>query len=106
MNQIPIFFYSIFKRSNLNNLLNKTFFSEDYEEKNLLRNLNFKSNTDYINYFDFRYWLTNESNYKLDKCTMINSVEARVPFQDISLIKNLFFIENSKNLVFSIENFY
>ena len=81
-------------------MLNKTFFSEDYEEKNLLRNLNFKSNTDYINYFDFRYWLTNESNYKLDKCTMINSVEARVPFQDISLIKNLFFIENSKKFSF------
>ena len=100
LNQIPIFFYSIFKRSNLKNLLNKTFFSEDYEEKNLLRNLNFKSNTDYINYFDFRYWLTNESNYKLDKCTMINSVEARVPFQDISLIKNLFFIENSKKFSF------
>ena len=27
---------------------------------------------DYINYFDTRYWLTNESNYKLDKCGMIN----------------------------------
>ena len=31
---------------------------------------------------------------------MINSVEARVPFQDISLIKNLFFIENSKKFSF------
>lgn len=100
LNQIPIFFYSIFKRTNLKNLLNKTFFLEDYEEKNLLKNLSFKSNTDYINYFDFRYWLTNESNYKLDKCTMINSVEARVPFQDISLIKNLFFVENSKKFSF------
>ena len=100
LHQIPIFFYSIFKRTNLKNLLNKNFFLEDYEEKNLLKNLSFKSNTDYINYFDFRYWLTNESNYKLDKCTMINSVEARVPFQDISLIKNLFFIENSKKFSF------
>ena len=27
---------------------------------------------------------------------MINSVEARVPFQDISLIKKLFFLKNSK----------
>ena len=27
---------------------------------------------------------------------MINSVEARVPFQDISLIKKLFFVKNSK----------
>ncbi len=100
LNQIPIFFYSIFKNTNLKNLLNKTFVLNEYGEKNLLKNLNFKSNTDYINYFDFRYWLTNESNYKLDKCTMINSVEARVPFQDISLIKNLFFIENFKKFSF------
>ena len=36
---------------------------------------------------------------KLDKCTMINSIEARVPFQDPGLIER-FFTENSKNLVF------
>ena len=41
---------------------------------NLLKNINFKSKVDYINYFDFKYWLTNESNFKLDKCTMINSI--------------------------------
>ena len=100
LNQIPFFFYSIFKSTNLKNLLNKPFYLNEYGEKNLFKNLNFKSNADYINYFDFRYWLTNESNYKLDKCTMINSVEARVPFQDISLIKNLFFIKNSKKFSF------
>ena len=66
----------------------------------LLSDVKFDSNVDYINYFDFKYWLTNESNYKLDKCTMINSVEARVPFQDISLIKKFFFSKILKNLVF------
>ena len=31
---------------------------------------------------------------------MINSVEARIPFQDISNIKNLFFIKNEKKFKF------
>ena len=31
---------------------------------------------------------------------MINSIEARVPFQDISLIKKLFFTKNSKKFSF------
>ena len=53
-----------------------------------------KDKIDYLNYFDARYWLTNESNYKLDKCSMINSVEARVPYQDADLINQFFFISN------------
>ena len=51
----------------------------------------FDSNVDYINYFDFKYWLTNESNYKLDKCTMINSVEARVPISRYIFNKKIIF---------------
>jgi len=98
--KIPAFFYSIFKNSNLSQLLSAKYSHAKINQKNLLENLNFESNVDYINYFDFRYWLTNESNYKLDKCTMINSVEARVPFQDISLIKKLFFTKNSKKFSF------
>ena len=93
---IPLFFYSVFKNSNLEKILNKKNYLINYGELNLLDNINYNSNVDYINYFDFRYWLTNESNYKLDKCTMINSIEARVPFQDISLIKKMFFTKNSK----------
>ena len=31
---------------------------------------------------------------------MINSVEARIPFQDISLIKKLFFVKNRKKFKF------
>ena len=84
----------------MDDLLNEKKFNENFGEKDLLNDVNFHSNVDYINYFDFKYWLTNESNYKLDKCTMINSVEARVPFQDISLIKKLFFIKNFKKFSF------
>ena len=98
--KIPSFFYSIFENSNLSRLLSAKSNETTLRHKNLMENLNFDSNVDYINYFDFRYWLTNESNYKLDKCTMINSIEARVPFQDISLIKKLFFTKNSKKFSF------
>lgn len=98
--EIPLFFYSIFKQNNLSYLINNEYFEEDFGDKNLLNKVNFNSNVDYINYFDFKLWLTNESNYKLDKCTMINSVEARVPFQDISLINKFFFTKNSKKFSF------
>jgi len=98
--EIPLFFYSIFKQNNLNYLMNNEYFEEDFGDKDLLNTVNFDSNVDYINYFDFKLWLTNESNYKLDKCTMINSVEARVPFQDISLINKFFFTKNSKKFSF------
>lgn len=98
--KIPLFFYSIFNNSELNNILKKDKYIEDFGQKNLLKGVNFGSDVDYINYFDFRYWLTNESNYKLDKCTMINSIEARVPFQDKSLIDNYFFTKNSEKFSF------
>ena len=83
----------------MNELLNNCNYTKESIKINLLKNVNFNSKVDYINYFDFRYWLTNESNFKLDKCTMINSIEARVPFQDPGLIK-FFFTENSKKFSF------
>ncbi len=93
---LPKFFYSIFNNNNLSKIFNDSQNSQSQNEFNFFENIKFNSSVDYINYFDFRYWLTNESNYKLDKCTMINSVEARVPFQDKSLIEKLFFTENIK----------
>ena len=98
--KLPHFFYSIFNNSNYTNFLNEELINFNKTEENFFENLIFDSKVDYINYFDFKYWLTNESNYKLDKCTMINSVEARIPFQDISNIKNLFFIKNEKKFKF------
>ena len=51
-----------------------------------------------INYFDLSYWLSNESNFKLDRASMFNSIEARVPFQDISLIKRYFKLKFSEKI--------
>ena len=42
-----------------------------------------------LNYFDTKHWLPEESNFKLDRSTMLNSIEGRVPFQDINLLKNI-----------------
>ncbi len=97
---LPMFFYSIFNNNNLSEILNKEQFEQNQTQFNLFKNINFDSKVDYINYFDFRFWLTNESNYKLDKCTMINSVEARIPFQDKDLIEKLFFTKNSEKFSF------
>ena len=101
-NEIPLHYYSIFKNRKyeeilsfpLNqNLISKNSYFEEFETKYMI---------DYINYFDTRYWLTNESNYKLDKCSMINSVEARVPFQDPDIINQFFFLSNQSK--FSLLN--
>jgi asparagine synthase (glutamine-hydrolysing) len=48
------------------------------------------NNIEILNYFDTKYWLPEESNFKLDRSTMLNSVEGRVPFQDIDLLKNIY----------------
>jgi len=100
--QIPNHFYSIFKDDNYLNLFKSKINKENLAEVNYFEKLDTNSLIDNINYFDMRYWLSNESNYKLDKCSMINSVEARVPFQDIDLINKFFFIKN--DIKFSLFN--
>ena len=100
--EIPLFYYSIFKNKEHKKIFKNIEHLEDNLADEIYENLVSDKKIDYINFFDTKYWLTNESNYKLDKCSMINSVEARVPFQDINLIKNFFFIPN--NLKFSIQN--
>lgn len=97
---LPLWFYTIFKNEGIHKILKDKNFYENLPPNNFFENIKFDNNVDYINYFDFRYWLTNESNFKLDKCSMINSVEARVPFQDIELIKNLFFVSNKSKFSF------
>ena len=49
-----------------------------------------------LNYFDTKCWLPEESNFKLDRSTMLNSIEGRVPFQDINLLKNIYPIHYKK----------
>jgi asparagine synthase (glutamine-hydrolysing) len=55
-------------------------------------------NNEIINYFDISNWLTEESNSKLDKASMLNSIEARVPFQDRELIEDYFNIDINKKI--------
>ena len=100
--EIPLFYYSIFKNKEHKKIFKNIEHLEDNLADEIYENMVSDKKIDYINFFYTKYWLTNESNYKLDKCSMINSVEARVPFQDINLIKNFFFIPN--NLKFSIQN--
>ena len=99
-NEIPLRFYSIFKENNTSEILKSKISGTNLLNLNYFDDVKFDNSVDFINFFDFKYWLTNESNYKLDKCSMINSVEARVPFQDIELIKSLFFIKNKLKFSF------
>jgi len=43
-----------------------------------------------INYYDLLYWIPDESNKRVDRASMLNSVEVRVPFQDHELIDKYF----------------
>lgn len=93
-NQIPLYFYNLLSLNK-----NEKFFSKKFYEslkKSEEFNFDLPSNTenvDVINYFDITHWLSEESNFKLDRASMLNSIEARVPFQDIDLIKNVFPIQ-------------
>ena len=101
--EIPLYYYSIFKNNEHKKIFNLQDLNENDDfSSDIYEDFSSTDKIDYINYFDTRYWLTNESNYKLDKCSMINSVEARVPFQDINLINRFFFISNK--LKFKLHN--
>ena len=99
-NEIPLHYYSIFKNINYEKFVNFRLNKHLITKNNYFDDFQSKHKIDYINYFDTRYWLTNESNYKLDKCSMINSIEARVPFQDVDLINRYFFLSNQKKFNF------
>lgn len=43
-----------------------------------------------INRLDLTCWLSEESNMRIDRASMLNSIEARVPFQDIRIVKKYF----------------
>jgi len=99
-NEIPLHYYGIFKSMNYEKFFNFRLNKNLITKNNYFDDFQSKHKIDYINYFDTRYWLTNESNYKLDKCSMINSIEARVPFQDTNLINQYFFLSNQKKFNF------
>ena len=60
-----------------------------------------------MNHFDLNFWLPEESNFKLDRTSMINSVEGRVPFQDVQLLNKIYPIDyNKKNTFFENKIFF
>ena len=71
---------------------NKNLFAKRFNLNKITSNLKLPNwdNVEKLNYFDTKYWLPEESNFKLDRSTMLNSVEGRVPFQDIDLLKNIY----------------
>jgi asparagine synthase (glutamine-hydrolysing) len=71
---------------------NKDLFIKRLDLNKIKNNLKLPNwdNIEILNYFDTKYWLPEESNFKLDRSTMLNSVEGRVPFQDIDLLKNIY----------------
>ena len=89
--QIPLFFYKRISENLKEKILSKNFkfnnkkffFNYFIPETNSLK---------IVNYFDLKYWLPEESNYKLDRSLMANSIEGRVPFQDVKIIKKYFSI--------------
>jgi len=91
---IPFHFYDYLNPSKY-----KKIFCEDFAFASIKLNLPEDLNKiNMMNYFDINYWLPEESNFKLDRTSMINSVEGRVPFQDIQLLKKIFPINyNKKN---------
>ena len=100
-NEVAKFFYN---NINLNN--SKQFFSNDFYIKmkstkkifgKLKRNIKTTKN---INNFDLINWLPEESNFKLDRSSMFNSIEARVPFQDKRLIENYFNLDINDKIDF------
>ena len=58
--------------------IDHSFFKNDFVIANL------------INDFDLKLWLSEESNMRVDRASMLNSIEARVPFQDIRIVENFF----------------
>ena len=105
-NEIPSYYYSIFKGENFHDLLKNKVDKKNIINDNFFESFNSDNKIDLINYFDTRYWLVNENNYKLDKCSMINSIEARVPFQDLDILNKFFFISNQKKFDYFKRKFY
>ena len=98
-NKLPEYFYNFTNFHKFEFLFSKNFQQEMHKLSDFNFNLpNNSKKEEIINYFDLSYWLSNESNFKLDRASMFNSIEARVPFQDISLIKKYFKLKFSEKI--------
>ena len=98
---LPNYFYNFLRIENNTNVFNSSFL--DCLKKSIPLNFtlpNSEKKEEVINYFDLKYWIQSESNFKLDRASMLNSIEARVPFQDISFLKNIFPISMKEKINF------
>jgi len=95
-NKIINYFYS----KNINNEVFSNSFKNNFFEYNFDKFLPDGRQENIINFFDLVHWLPEESNFKLDRSTMFNSIEGRVPFQDVTLLNKYFPIsmDNKVNL--------
>jgi len=85
--KIPYLFFKKNDNENYKYIFKNDFFNSIIQIKNhLFENYN-EDNLTKLNKFDFYNWLPDEHNLKLDRCTMANSVEGRVPFQDLTILK-------------------
>jgi asparagine synthase (glutamine-hydrolysing) len=92
------YFYKKFDINHNKNIVKKNFNLNKI--KNNLKLPNWDK-VEILNYFDTKFWLPEESNFKLDRSTMLNSIEGRVPFQDINLLKNIYpILYNKKFSIF------
>jgi len=89
-----------YKKIDINN--NKYLFNKELYLNKIKNNIKLpdQSIEEILNYFDTKHWLPEESNFKLDRSTMLNSIEGRIPFQDISLLKNIYPIPYDKKFSF------
>ena len=98
---IPKYFYNHINLKNNSKLFNENFLDEMRNTNDLIFDYpNSNKKSEIINYFDISNWLVEESNSKLDKSSMLNSIEARVPFQDKNLIQKYFKISLDEKIDF------
>ena len=98
---LPRYFYNFLNIENNSNVFNRDFFNYLKQSDSLKFVLpDSEKKEEVINYFDLKYWIQSESNFKLDRASMLNSIEARVPFQDINFLKNIFPIKMEEKINF------
>lgn len=84
---IPYIFFSKNDDLALKKIFKNKIYENLFQVKNHLDNNNYENNSIRLNKFDFNNWLPEEHNLKLDRCTMANSIEGRVPFQDKTILE-------------------
>ncbi|GAB6150670.1 asparagine synthase (glutamine-hydrolyzing) [Clostridium novyi] len=90
------YWFSSFYGEELNRIINKNMINF-IKEENIYNNKisNISNDLNRMQYYDIKYWLTDNLLDRADKMLMANSIEGRVPFLDYRLV------EASFNLIYS-----